>query len=107
MAAKMKISDRARQFLPFDSLRGFYALVKLQEKEIMPKKELSDDELERLDLLFKEVKKSSMIKVKYYYLDGYIEQTGLVAELDTIYRTITIVTTKINLDDIIEVEIIK
>ena len=46
--AKMTRIERAKQFLPFNALRGYYTLIKEKEKIIQDKKTLSEDELERL-----------------------------------------------------------
>ena len=51
MAEKMRRVDRAKQFLPFNSLRGFYDLVRIKEKIITPRRELTTDELEKKYLL--------------------------------------------------------
>ena len=31
--------DRAKQFLPFNSLKGYYDLIREKEKEVTPKRE--------------------------------------------------------------------
>lgn len=38
--------QRARQFMPFASLRGYYAYVREQERHREPRRELSDDQAE-------------------------------------------------------------
>ena len=103
MAEKMSNIDRAKQFLPFNSLRGFYDLVRKKEKIIIPKKTLSCDEIEKLSFGYNQLKVGKMVKIKYYENNGYVEFEGMIANIDNIYKTITLVTTKINLDDIIEI----
>lgn len=100
MQPKMTRADRAKQFLPFDSLRGFYALVRDQEKIITPRKELSTDQLELLSYQYTKLKVGLIVTIEYYDVDGYIKKEGAISNIDEYNRTITIVTTKIKLDDI-------
>lgn len=96
---------RAKQFLPFNALRGLSTMIK--EKEIVKedRKILEEDELQILQEKFLNVEKGKMVKVKYYKNIGYTILEGMVANIDIIYRTITIVKTKISLDDIIDIEV--
>ncbi len=96
-------SDRARQFMPFAALKGFYELVKQQEKVITPKKELSEYRLELLSKKLSSVKKGDIIRVVYYAKDGYVKTEGMVAAIDFNFRTLTVIKTKINFHDIYDV----
>ena len=104
MVEKNKKADRARQFLPFDSLSGFYQLVKEQEKRIEVRRELAEDELEKLSYKYNQLVKGKIVKITYYDIDGYVEKEGMISDIDNIYRTITIITTKISLNDICNIE---
>lgn len=103
MAEKMSNVERAKQFLPFNALRGFYNLVKNKEKIIMEKKELSSDELEILSYKFVQLKKGKIVKIKYYEQDGYVTFEGMITNIDTIFKTITLVDTLISFDNIIDI----
>ena len=50
------VSDRARQFLPFDALKGFNEAIRAKEKIVVPKVELSDDKKDELDFLLQTLK---------------------------------------------------
>lgn len=104
MAEKMRRVDRAKQFLPFNSLRGFYDLVRIKEKIITPRRELTSDELEKLSFRYNQLEKGKMAKITYYEIDGYVKLEGMIAKIDNINREITIVDKVIKLDDIVEVE---
>ena len=97
---------RAKQFLPYNSLRGLTSMIKKEEIIRVERKILSEDELELLQDKFQDVNKGKMVKIKYYKEYGYVIIEGMVSNIDLIYRSITIVKTKINLDDIIDVEVI-
>ena len=101
----IKKADRARQFMPFAALTGYYEVIKQREKIIEPRKELSEDEAEILSDKLNKVQKGMLITLTYYNEDCYETLTGLVSDFDPIYRTITIVKTKIAIDDIYEIKI--
>ena len=63
MAEKMRRVDRAKQFLPFNSLRGFYDLVRIKEKIITPRRELTSDELEKLSFRYNQLEKEKWLKL--------------------------------------------
>lgn len=100
---KNRKADRARQFLPFNSLRGYYDLVRKVEIIKTDKKVLASDEARILDNKLSLVKRGMLVKVKYYYETGYTELEGMVSNIDLVYKTITIVSKKINIDDIIDI----
>lgn len=97
---KMSRRDRAKQFLPFNSLRGYYDLIREKEKEVTPKRELSNDDLLELSNKLKEIKKNMMVKITYYDVDSYKTISGLVSKIDFTYKYIVIVKTKISFNDI-------
>ena len=96
------MSDRARQFLPFDALSGFKKEIKKKERIIVKKKELSEDEIEILNQRLMLVKEGMMISIIYFDNDEYVKKEGIVTNIDYIYKTITIVQEKILIENIIE-----
>ena len=99
----MENKERAKQFMPFASLRGYYSLVLEQARLKEPKKELSEDECEKISHKLNEIKKGMMIKIKYYNKDSYIEREGLVSKIDKDFQKLYVVKTEINFDDILEI----
>ena len=87
----MKNSDRARQFMPYDALKGFKEEIRKIEKIKVPKKELSPDGVEMLDYKLQQVKKGMMIKVIYFSNNEYLVLEGMVSNIDTVEHRITIV----------------
>lgn len=102
--ANMNRKDRAKQFLPFNALRGFYSMVRDSEKIITDRKELLEDELVRLDFIYQQLKEGMMCKIVFYEIDGYITKEGMISNIDNVFRTITIVNKLIHIDDIIEIK---
>ena len=101
----IKKADRARQFMPFAALTGYYEVIKQREKIIEPRKELSEDEAEVLSSKLSKIQKGMLITLIYYKEDCYETLTGLVSNIDPVYRTITIVKNKIAIDDVYDIRI--
>ena len=98
------MSDRAKQFMPFAALKGYYDLIYEREKVSVPKKELSEDDAAALSEKLSAVKKGDLLKVTYYREGEYVKQCGIVAQVDFTFRKLTIVKTAIEFDDIYDIE---
>ena len=96
---KMPIEERAKQFMPFSALKGLAS----KEKIIVPKKELTQDYAEELNLKLKSLKAGSIITVVYYCKEEYIKLTGMIAKINYDSRIIQIVNTKIPFDDLLDI----
>ena len=101
---KMSKADRAKQFLPFNSLRGYYDLIREKVKIKVERRILSDDDLEQISNKLIELKKNMMIKVTYYDSDSYRTISGLVSKIDLNLKYLVIVKTRISFNDITEIE---
>ena len=106
---KMPIKERAKIFAPFDALKGFREMLAVEELIKEPKKELSEDLINHLSNIINSLEVGMLIKVTYYVNEEecYKKMLGSFAKLDRVNRVITIVKTKINIEDIINIEIIE
>ncbi len=102
--AKIDPEDRARQFMPFAALRGYYDLVRMQERRVEPRHELTEEEARELSTRVVCLRKGDMVRVVYYNVDAYEELTGVLTGVDTTFRTLTVVRRKIAFDDIRSIE---
>lgn len=105
MEEKKKRLERAKQFAPFNALKGYEELIKNQEKVICERRELGEDDLNELSEKMSKVKKGSLVTIEFYDEDGYITRKGMVSQIDYIKRRITIVKTVILFDDIVRIEL--
>lgn len=105
MAMKPKIADRAKQFIPFDALKGFRMALRAQEKVTVARKELSEDQKSDLDYQLQQLNRAQLITVTYY--DGHqdVRLTGMVSQIDSLRQQLTIVKTVIAFEDLIQLEI--
>ena len=95
---------RAKQFLPFDALKGLQEALKEKEIEYEEKKELSEDTLSELNDKFNQVENEKCIKLKYYKNGRYSEIEGTVTNIDYIKKKIQINKTEnVNICDIIDI----
>ena len=94
------VSDRARQFLPFDALKGYKELIKEQERIKVSKKELTDDDAVYLSNVLNSLKKGMMVEVIYFENDEYIKVIGMVSRIDLVNRYIFVVKKQLLIDNI-------
>lgn len=100
---KMDRAERAKQFLPFDALKGFRETLAQKERIVVEKVELSEEYREELDRRMQRVLKNDIITVVYFHDGEYVQVTGMVSRLDVTSRIIKIVNTKISFEDIYEI----
>lgn len=97
---KMDRANRAKQFMPFDALKGLREAVAEKERIIVPKRNLSEDQKEELDWKLKQLQKKDIITAEFFQNGEYVQVTGMVTGIDNARRTLEIVNTKISFSDI-------
>ena len=100
-------ADRAAQFMPFAALRGYYELIRQQQRVPEAKHELTEEEALALSQTVYRVRRGQMVRAVYYDEDAYVTLTGCVSRIDLAERELMVVKTKIPLDDIRELEIME
>ena len=81
---------RAKQFLPFDALKGLQEELRKKEIEYEEKKYLSEETLTELNDSFNQIEKGSYVKIKYYKNKKYKEIKGTVTDINYIKKKIEI-----------------
>ena len=106
---KMPIKERAKIFAPFDALKGFREMLIEEENVKEDKKELSEDLIIHLSNVINSLEVGMIVEVKHYVLkdECYKKTIGVFTKLDKVYKKITIVKTKINIEDILDIKIIE
>ncbi|MBE6464704.1 MAG: YolD-like family protein [Eggerthellaceae bacterium] len=99
--------NRARQFMPFASLKGFFSIVRDREKLVTPRRELQEDDLSSLNKTLSSIRKNDMVRVRYYDVDAYHTIQGLVTRIEPHMQIITVVKTSISFSDLDSIEIVK
>lgn len=96
--------DRARQFMPFDGLRGFKEEIKKRERIVILKKDLGEEREELLNYMIHNIKKGDMIEVVYYDKNRYVSKTGILSKIDFNSKFLVIVKTKIEFSNIFDIK---
>ena len=81
---------RAKQFLPFDALKGLQEALREKEVEYEEKKDLSEDTLNNLNDKFNQLDNGSFVKITFYKNGKYSEIKGRVTNIDYIKKKIQI-----------------
>ena len=98
-------ADRARQFLPFDALKGLNEALRSKEIEYEDRKDLSEEEEEKISNVLLSLESDNNIRVKYYYRRQYILLKGIIKKIDPIKKQILFIDESIiQFNDIIEIE---
>ena len=93
--------------MPFAALRGYYELVRQQQRVREPRHELTDEEAEALSRTVSQLRRGQVVRVVHYNRDAYETLTGCVARIDLVSRELMVVKTPIRLDDIRELSIVR
>ncbi len=82
----MPNNKRAMQFMPFNGLRGYEALVYAAEHPKEKRREITEDHATRLDEIMGRLCKGDEIRLTFYTGEGYEKITCRVKEIDTAFR---------------------
>ena len=84
------VVSRAKQFLPFDALKGLQEALREKEIEHEEKIELSEEILAELNNNFNKIEIGSKVRIKFYKNMKYIEISGIITNIDYIKKKIQI-----------------
>lgn len=87
---KMTVLQRAKQFMPFAALKGFQELLEETAQYKESRKELSEEQLEALDIQCKSLVIGNVVSVVYHNGQSYDMVQGRLQQIDRVYRTMTV-----------------
>lgn len=100
------VVSRAKQFLPFDALKGLQEALREKEIEHEEKIELSEEILAELNNNFNKIEMGSKVRIKFYKNMKYIEISGIITNIDYIKKKIQIDQNQnINISDIVYISV--
>lgn len=82
--------ERAKQFLPFDAVKGLQFALREKENLCMSKVELSDEQIENISNLLGVTKIGDSIEVVYYDNKQYKKIQGKVTKISNVKKSIAI-----------------
>jgi len=106
--APMPASRRAKQFAPFDALKGLKDAIAEKERIPTPRRILAEDALAELNQKLSQLRKGTMVTVVYYciYKEEYHQITGAVVSVDSYWSLLQIGNIAVDFSEITEIEII-
>ncbi len=74
----MNRKDRAKQFMPFDALKGFREALKMKEfeQEIVQKKDITEEQAKKLSHTILNIKKNQKVEITFFEKGVYITKDG-------------------------------
>lgn len=104
---KMSRSDRAKQFAPFDALKGLHDALKIKEYEHdrIVKGELQEEQIREISKKLLSLRPRSLVKLTFFE-DGHDKEMCGSAKLIIDENVLKVERKKVKLDDILDLEII-
>lgn len=105
----MPRSERAKQFAPFDALKGLQKALRLKEYEHdrMVRGDIDDETIDKISRQLQKIKKNDSIYIKYFEDGYYKELKEKVKRIDVNKREVELENRIISFDDIFDLNIIK
>ena len=100
--------DRAKQFAPFDALKGLKEALKMKEyqHDRQQKGDIPEEQIAIISSVLLKVEKKDIVRL-FYFSDGYNKRIEGKAEIDIIQQNIKIDSEKISFEDILDIKILK
>lgn len=105
----MPASRRAKQFQPFDALRGFKEAIAATERFTEPKRDLAEFRIEEINEKLVLLQKGQIVIVTYYGENEkhYLQLTGSVVTVDPYWKTLQVNDVVIEFSEIYSIKIIE
>lgn len=103
----MKREDRAKQFLPFDAMKGLYEALRRQEEllERVEKVEVGEEDAAAISAVLSRISRGDSVSVTFYRAGHYLTLSGTVTAFDEVKRLLVLSDEKLPFDDIVAVEL--
>ncbi len=102
---KRSVADRAKQFAPFAALCGFEEYIDAQEHVPVPRPELAEDEIARINAALCSIGTGERVRIRVYSSGEIVSVDGEFAGIDSAFGMIRIGKRRINLSDVVGVEL--
>ena len=104
--APMPPSRRAKQFAPFDALKGLKEAIARKEHVPEPRRELSEDAIAEINAKLTMLRPGSWVRVVCYcdYTQEVHQRTGQVSKVDPYWKTLQVGNISIEFSEIYQAE---
>ncbi len=99
---------RAKQFQPFDAMKGLSEALKDREERHsrVEKKEISEEAVQAIEKVLIKIEIGAKVRVEYYKAFHYLVIKGVVDKVDAVKKFLLMGEQKIFFDDIYEIRIL-
>ena len=104
----MTREERAKQFAPFDAMKGLQEALRDREERHsrVERREISEDAVRQNSLVLARLKKGSRVMLDYYHAFHEITREGIITELSFSFQYLRLDEEKIFFDDIYEIMLV-
>ncbi len=104
----MNRSDRAKQFAPFEALKGLREALKERENRIekLERAEIAEDKAREIQLELLKVEKGCEIEIDFFNFGSYRRYRGEVSSVDFSLRYLIMENRKIFFDDLYYIKVL-
>lgn len=105
----MTREERAKQFAPFDAMKGLQEALRDREERHtrVERHEISEEQMEKNSEVFSCLTKGTKVKIECYYAFHDVTSTGTVTGMNAIYRYLKLGSEKFSFRDIYSIEILE
>ena len=105
----MTRQERAKQFQPFDAMKGLQEALREREERHsrVEKRELSDEMMEQLSDTIGRLETGMLVEIEYYKAFHDITKREKIAKVDLVYKYLVLGNEKIRFNDIYDLIIIE
>lgn len=98
----MTRENRAKQFMPFDAMKGLKEALAVREerRSRVEKREMSEDQIEHLSTMLGRIETGMELSIEHYRAFHYVVSHGKVRGLDLVHKFVLLNTEKIYFDNI-------
>ena len=103
----MTRKERAKQFMPFDAMKGLQEALRAKEEHHTrtEKHDVSPDDEKTNSKVLSDIRKGMKVSVDFWYAFHDINLEGTVTAINYAYRFLKVEKQKINFDDIYKIRI--
>jgi len=104
----MTREERARQFLPFDAMKGLQEALRDREERHsrVEKHEITEEAIEENSKVLQHLEHGDTVRVSYYRAFHDVEKTGVATAINLSFKSFKVDNEKIYFDDLYSVEIV-
>ena len=98
----MTREERAKQFAPFDAMKGLQAALRDREERHLrtPRREISEEDASALSAELQKVTPGAAVAIEYYRAFHDTRRLGTVRKIDPVFRYLVVDDERIFFDDI-------